>query len=268
MYPIPLNLKGNRKTRKQNQKLKKYEQLKLIVQNPELFYLEDLSSKNILFENSKKLRDSVYVPIYWKKGRKYLNEKNYKKVPYVVPQNIMDTGILATQNNKMYSDDIKVKSREKIFPKVGLKNINPTLKFKIDNKTDNSYEENSYEENSYEENSYTDCLINENIENPLETNFEKLLKDCFFKYQQTPIYRKFGDLYSPIAEKKKEFDKKPGVLSDELKFALGIGANSEVPWIMNMKKYGFPNIEFEEKEKVSIEHPSLFFKKLQDFFSK
>lgn len=226
----PAILKGNRKTRKQTLKLKKYEQYKLIVTNPDFFYLEDVSSADVLFENSKKLRDSVYIPGYWKRGRVFLGEKGYRKVPYVLSQNVLDTGILASQAG----NDIKIGGRDKIYPKMGLKNVSQKIKTKI-------------------------------VQNNEGIVFDQLLRDCFFKNQQKPIYRRIGELFSPNAENKKEFDKKPGVLSDELRVALGMGADSDVPWLMNMKKYGFPNIEIPENEVVVAEHPSLFYKMLKRF---
>jgi splicing factor 3B subunit 2 len=75
------------------------------------------------------------------------------------------------------------------------------------------------------------------------------LHDAFFRFQTKPFMTKHGDLYY----EGKEFEvrmkeKKPGVLSKELKEALGM-ANELIPppWLVNMQRFGpppsYPNIK-------------------------
>ena len=65
----------------------------------------------------------------------------------------------------------------------------------------------------------------------------QVLHDCFFKHAVKPPLTKLGDLYY----EGKEFQQakrniKPGVLSDRLKEALGMGPLSPPPWLLNMQR--------------------------------
>jgi splicing factor 3B subunit 2 len=69
----------------------------------------------------------------------------------------------------------------------------------------------------------------------------QVLHDAFVRYQTKPKMTGFGDLYY----EGKEFEvklkqKRPGVLSDELKQALGMKEGYAPPWIFNMQRYGPP----------------------------
>lgn len=71
------------------------------------------------------------------------------------------------------------------------------------------------------------------------------LHDAFFKYQTKPKVTIHGDLYHEGKEFEKRFKYKPGLLSNDLKRALGmpIGANAHrypPPWLLAMKRHGPP----------------------------
>ncbi|XP_039260165.2 splicing factor 3B subunit 2-like [Styela clava] len=86
----------------------------------------------------------------------------------------------------------------------------------------------------------------------IDIDYQKL-HDAFFRYQTKPRMTIHGDLYY----ENKEFEtrlkeKKPGILSDELRTALGmpIGHNKEKippPWLIAMQRYGpppsYPNLK-------------------------
>lgn len=68
-----------------------------------------------------------------------------------------------------------------------------------------------------------------------------VLHDAFFKYQTKSKMTAFGDTYYEGKEeeaKAKLF--KPGVLSEELRMALGISDYQAPPWIINIQRYGAP----------------------------
>eukprot|EP01128_Nolandella_sp_AFSM9_P008679 TRINITY_DN5368_c0_g1_i1.p1 TRINITY_DN5368_c0_g1~~TRINITY_DN5368_c0_g1_i1.p1 ORF type:complete len:523 (+),score=196.24 TRINITY_DN5368_c0_g1_i1:79-1647(+) len=69
----------------------------------------------------------------------------------------------------------------------------------------------------------------------------KTLHDAFFRFQTKPQLTKFGELYY----EGKEYEvvmtsKRPGVLSDELKEALGMQEGHPPPWLINMQNIGPP----------------------------
>lgn len=69
----------------------------------------------------------------------------------------------------------------------------------------------------------------------------KVLHDAFFKYQTKSKLTGFGDVFYEGKEeegKAKQF--KPGLLSEELRVALGITDFQAPPWIINMQRYGSP----------------------------
>lgn len=68
-----------------------------------------------------------------------------------------------------------------------------------------------------------------------------ILQDAFFKHQRKPKMSAMGDTYY----EGKEFEialknKKPGVLTDELRGALGMTDGAPPPWLINMQRYGPP----------------------------
>lgn len=69
----------------------------------------------------------------------------------------------------------------------------------------------------------------------------QVLHDAFFKYQKKPKMTGHGDLYYEGKENEVDLKtKKPGVLSEELKTALGMQPLAPPPWLINMQRYGPP----------------------------
>ncbi|KAB1199174.1 Splicing factor 3B subunit 2 [Morella rubra] len=69
----------------------------------------------------------------------------------------------------------------------------------------------------------------------------QVLHDAFFKYQTKPKLTSLGDLYHEGKEfEVKLREMKPGMLSQELKEALGMPEGSPPPWLINMQRYGPP----------------------------
>ena len=67
------------------------------------------------------------------------------------------------------------------------------------------------------------------------------LHDAFFRWQTKPKLSIVGDLYYEGKEYESKYkDKKPGVLSDELKMALNIPPLAPPPWLLNMQRFGPP----------------------------
>ncbi|WOG85203.1 hypothetical protein DCAR_0104391 [Daucus carota subsp. sativus] len=69
----------------------------------------------------------------------------------------------------------------------------------------------------------------------------QVLHDAFFKYQTKPKLTSHGDLYHEGKEfEVKLREMKPGMLSQELKDALGMPEGAPPPWLINMQRYGPP----------------------------
>ena len=69
----------------------------------------------------------------------------------------------------------------------------------------------------------------------------QVLHDAFFKYQTKPKLTMHGDLYYECKEFEVNMQEKiPGILSQELKTALGMGEGSPPPWLINQQRYGPP----------------------------
>lgn len=67
------------------------------------------------------------------------------------------------------------------------------------------------------------------------------LYDAFFKFQTKPRLTSHGDVYYELKEL--EVDSTtfvPGVISEELRAALGMSEKSPPPWLVNMQRYGPP----------------------------
>ncbi|KAK9466188.1 hypothetical protein V1512DRAFT_264067 [Lipomyces arxii] len=74
----------------------------------------------------------------------------------------------------------------------------------------------------------------------LDIDYQKL-HDAFFKFQEKPKLTTFGEVYY----EGKEFEtniqnRRPGVLSDELKAALSIPPGAPPPWLLSMQRFGPP----------------------------
>ncbi|KAJ6806066.1 splicing factor 3B subunit 2 [Iris pallida] len=69
----------------------------------------------------------------------------------------------------------------------------------------------------------------------------QVLHDAFFKFQTKPKLTTHGDLYHEGKEfEVKLREMKPGMLSHELKEALGMPDGAPPPWLINMQRYGPP----------------------------
>ncbi|KAF9626080.1 hypothetical protein IFM89_030748 [Coptis chinensis] len=69
----------------------------------------------------------------------------------------------------------------------------------------------------------------------------QVLHDAFFKFQTKPKLTTHGDLYYEGKEfEVKLREMKPGMLSRELKEALGMPEGAPPPWLINMQRYGPP----------------------------
>jgi len=69
----------------------------------------------------------------------------------------------------------------------------------------------------------------------------QVLHDAFFKFQTKPQLTVMGDLYYEGKEYEARVKSaKPGILSEELRAALGMGENTPPPWLINMQRYGPP----------------------------
>jgi len=86
----------------------------------------------------------------------------------------------------------------------------------------------------------------------IDIDYEKLY-DAFFRWQTKPRMSIHGDLYYEGKENETRLkDKKPGVLSEELRVALGIPVGPQAdryppPWLIAMQRYGpppsYPNLK-------------------------
>lgn len=77
--------------------------------------------------------------------------------------------------------------------------------------------------------------------NRLDMDYKKL-HDAFFKFQTKPPLYGFGDLFYEGREMEDETLKRfrPGVVSEELRQALGVAKGMGMPWIGKMQMYGPP----------------------------
>lgn len=86
----------------------------------------------------------------------------------------------------------------------------------------------------------------------IDIDYQKL-HDAFFKWQSKPFMTKMGELYYEGKELEAQMkEKKPGMLTDELRIALGmpVGPNANKfppPWLIAMQRYGpppsYPNLK-------------------------
>jgi splicing factor 3B subunit 2 len=68
-----------------------------------------------------------------------------------------------------------------------------------------------------------------------------VMRDAFFKFQSKPRLTAHGDLYYELREREVNHERfRPGVLSAELREALGIGEHEPSPWLVAMQRYGPP----------------------------
>lgn len=75
-----------------------------------------------------------------------------------------------------------------------------------------------------------------------------MLHDAFFKYQTKPKLSGVGDVYYEGKEYEAHIENlRPGVLSEDLRTALGMSEGAPPPWLINMQRYGpppsYPNLK-------------------------
>lgn len=105
--------------------------------------------------------------------------------------------------------------------------------------------------------------------NRLDLDYQKL-HDAFFKFQTRPRLFKVGDVYFEGRESEEtDVSKyKPGVISDELRNALGVPKGMVLPWVMKMQNFGPPpsypdlkipgyNVDISEEENLFVEDENL-----------
>jgi splicing factor 3B subunit 2 len=74
----------------------------------------------------------------------------------------------------------------------------------------------------------------------LDIDYQKL-HDAFFRFQTKPKLTIHGEMYYEGKEFETNLkEKKPGLLTDELKSALSIPPLAPPPWLINMQRYGPP----------------------------
>jgi len=76
----------------------------------------------------------------------------------------------------------------------------------------------------------------------------EVLHDAFFKHQRPPKLTGMGELYYEGKEYEAHIENlRPGVLSPELREALGMSEGAPPPWLINMQRYGpppsYPNLK-------------------------
>ena len=81
----------------------------------------------------------------------------------------------------------------------------------------------------------------------MDIDYQKL-HDAFFKFQVKPPLSRFGEVYFEGKElEAKTMNFKPGIMSEELKEALGMPVGAPLPWLLTMQKIGpppaFPGME-------------------------
>jgi hypothetical protein len=83
---------------------------------------------------------------------------------------------------------------------------------------------------------------------PPSPTASQVLYDAFFKHQRKPKMTGLGELYYEGKEFEAQLEHlKPGVLSEDLRTALGMADSSPPPWLVNMQRYGpppsYPNLK-------------------------
>lgn len=193
---------SNKQKRKQNRV--GLAALKQFAKHPEVVEWEDVTAQDPqLLVQLKSLRHSVPVPRHWCQKRKYLSGKRgYVKPPFELPAFIRDTGITEMRDTMRNQDATK---RIKVKAR---EKMHPKL-------------------------------------GRLTVDYERLY-DAFFKYQTKPPLSAHGDLYFEGREFAGAItggvnERKPGILSEELRAALGMTSHvMPTPWLHAMQKYGPP----------------------------
>jgi splicing factor 3B subunit 2 len=175
--------------------------LKASTPHPELVQWHDTDARDPLFLiQIKASRNTVPVPNHWQLKREYLSSRHDKKA-FNLPPAIAATGIMEMRDTTNSANDEEAADSEKLKAKQRQK-VRPKL-------------------------------------NSLDLDYQRLY-DAFFKNQTRPKLYAFGEVYYEGKEFE-EFDAsryKPGVISPELKAALGVSDGMVLPWVLRMKQLG------------------------------
>jgi splicing factor 3B subunit 2 len=195
-------LKGMSRKQRKRALMDSLAELKRAVAHPEVVEAFDVFAQDPkLLVHLKAGRNSVPVPRHWCKKSRYLQRKvGFEKPPFQLPEFIAATGISKLRNADLDGADEK------------------TLKAK-------------------QRDRYMPKL------GRIEIDYE-VLHDAFFKHQTKPALTPFGDLYYEGRELEQGNDfaatKKPGVISERLRDALGMHEGAPPPWLVKMQQYGPP----------------------------
>jgi len=195
-------LKGMSRKQRKRALMDSLAELKRAVAHPEVVEAFDVFAQDPkLLVHLKAGRNSVPVPRHWCKKSRYLQRKvGFEKPPFQLPEFIAATGISKLRNADLDGADEK------------------TLKAK-------------------QRDRYMPKL------GRIEIDYE-VLHDAFFKHQTKPALTPFGDLYYEGRELEQGNDfaatKKPGVISERLREALGMQEGAPPPWLVKLQQYGPP----------------------------
>ncbi|CAL5409809.1 unnamed protein product [Camellia sinensis] len=218
--------KGVSNKKKKLQRRMKIAELKQICSRPDVVeeVWDATASDPKLLVFLKSYRNTVPVPRHWSQKRKFLQgsgcdnhgawtcsgKRGIEKQPFQLPDFIAATGIEKIRQAYIEKEDskkLKQKQRERMQPKMGKMDIDYHI-----------------------------------VTCPYAYGFWlQVLHDAFFKYQTKPKLTAHGDLYHEGKEfEVKLREMKPGMLSQELKEALGMPEGAPPPWLINMQRYGPP----------------------------
>ena len=220
--------KYTKKERKQ-MKREKIAVLKQLVDRPDVVDVHDVNASDPgLLVHLKSLRNTVPVPRHWSQRRKYLQGKRgIEKPPFELP------GTCASESRRCahdampmlraYYDDV-IRSLVDFIKATGIATIRQAI---IDKEEQMKAKQKQRERVSGKM-------------GKIDIDYQ-VLYDAFFRFQTKPKLSIHGDLYY----EGKEFEvnmkeRKPGVLSRELKEALGMGDLMPPPWLKNMQRFGPP----------------------------
>lgn len=176
--------------------------LKQIVSHPEVVELHDVNSPDPLFHiQLKSQRNVVQVPRHWSLRRRYLL---YRHTVNRGPFKLPD--FIEATGIRSIRDAYIAKEAKKVnsMKRSVRERMRPSL-----GKIDIDY---------------------------------KILRDAFFKFQTKPRLLNHGDVYYEGREEEVVFKtKRPGLLSEELRKALGMSSPlAPPPWLQAMQRYGPP----------------------------
>jgi len=185
-------------------------ELKEKAERPDLIEPWDANAKDpLLLAQLKAAQGSVQVPEHWRLKRKYLQVKRgLEKTPYELPAFLLETKVA----------ELRAAQNEAELRK----SLKQRQREKARPKTAGAAD-------------------------------ARVLRDAFFRFQTKPALSQHGELYYELREADPDTSSmlkhfRPGILSDELRTALGMPKSSEisidnpipVPWIFVMQRIGPP----------------------------